>query len=368
MWNLTKYTMEYVYGNLDTTRKKVAIFDLDGTVTVYEPSYPTTFEFINKNVKGKIKNLYDQGYFIAFASNQEVLSRDSEKLKTFKIKIPALLQTLNVPSLFICSPFYGRCRKPCVGMIVRVMEYLDASKDKIKDFYLNEKLSTSAKVELQDKSAKARQEIKTLHDFKRIIQELFEDIFFIGDSVGRRTDYSDADLDAAHNAGIKFYLPEHFFASKQISLEDQTQKYFIPNPFQLFDEKTKATKIFEPGFFDQFEHILLYGDNYTGKSTFIKNYIKDETKVHINLMIIDLTNQIKEKNVVVLHFEPPKNQNIFCRKLWRFLENQQKEPTNFNKAILKQFNKQNVIQVPWKTETKHLNEFGKMVFDQLTRF
>ena len=82
--------------------------------------------------------------------------------------------------------------------------------------------------------------------------------FFVGDALGRKSDFSDSDKVFAENIGIPYYCPEEVFHVKQEIIE-------IP-AIPLSDEK---------------QIIIMMGYPGSGKSTIAKNICKNESFVYI---------------------------------------------------------------------------------------
>ena len=85
-----------------------------------------------------------------------------------------------------------------------------------------------------------------------------EQSFFVGDALGRKSDYSDSDKTFAENIGIKCYSPEEIFASEPIDFELP----MIP----LSNDP---------------EMIIMVGYPGSGKSTIAKHICKEKNYVHI---------------------------------------------------------------------------------------
>ncbi|OQS53912.1 PNKP [Ecytonucleospora hepatopenaei] len=387
MWKITEDFLTFEYGKLDYSLNKLAVFDLDDTITVFDPSYPVSYRFINNHVKSKFQFLHKNGYFIAITSNQNPLERDKSKITNFKIKISKLLEDIDIPIFFIGAKKYGRYRKPVIGMFLYVLNMLDVTKDKLKNIYFMnyekklagiEKFFNGKKVKYIDgKSAcdikqtcfnnESKDSFISVEDLK--INEFFDDVFYVGDSAGRQTDRSDADVRYAHNLKIKFYLPEEFFDGKNNALgyENMLEKYFRSDKFLLFEEtKQEHLEIFGDTYFDQYQVVFIYGVNYTGKSFFIKNYINEAKKVVVNLYEKYEIERLKQNNTyIVLHFDISKEKIDFCKNMWKFLENVPKKPVAFKKEILKEFKEKEIIKVPWVLNTTKYSNFELEIFKQI---
>jgi bifunctional polynucleotide phosphatase/kinase len=87
-----------------------------------------------------------------------------------------------------------------------------------------------------------------------------ENSFFVGDAIGRKSDFSDSDLVFAENIGIPCYSPERAFDMKNEFTEE------IPSVSLSEDEKQVVIMMGYPG---------------SGKSTIARNICQNENFVHI---------------------------------------------------------------------------------------
>lgn len=217
----------FIYSNLELhleRRTKVALFDLDDTLI----KYPTHTKINNKkhwsllysNIIYKLKDLNQQGYFIAILSNQLDLH---PFLETFSYKLKVFLSQFDFPILFIGSLKYDLNRKPLPGMF----------------FYV-----------------------------KNLIAEIKEG-FYVGDAAGRPNDHSCCDIKFAYNCKLKFYTPDAFFQKK-------TNVTFIE--YNIYDYKkipviTKEQRI-----------VLLFGrGRNSGKTHFSQSFFKKHLILRNNL-------------------------------------------------------------------------------------
>ena len=143
-------------------REKMASFDYDWTLV--SPKNGKTFPksvddwvWLYPNIIDKIKELYDNDYMIVIFSNQ------SKEWKHEQIKIVA--EKLQVP-VFVCIAQLKEDYKP--------------------NTILFDKLVGKKKINLKES-------------------------FFVGDALGRKTDFADSDKVFAENIGIKYIAPEVFF-------------------------------------------------------------------------------------------------------------------------------------------------------------
>ena len=85
-----------------------------------------------------------------------------------------------------------------------------------------------------------------------------EESIFVGDALGRKSDFSDSDKVFAENIGIKWYSPEDMFVNKSENFE-------LPN----------ISLSMNP------EIIIMMGYPGSGKSTIAENICKNEKYIHI---------------------------------------------------------------------------------------
>ena len=144
---------------------KMAAFDYDWTLV--NPKGGKTFpliiddwEWYSSNIKTIIRQYYNDGYMIVIFTNQ------SKKWKYSQIK--TVCRLLCVPTFIV---------------IANTKEYYKPNIDLFTKFIGDNKI-------------------------------ILNDSFFIGDALGRQTDYSDSDKVFAENIGIKYDSPENIFLNK----------------------------------------------------------------------------------------------------------------------------------------------------------
>lgn len=143
-------------------RKKMASFDYDWTLVSSEDgkSYPSSisdWKWLYPNIPQVIKEYHHKGYMIVIFTNQ------SKSWKHDQIKLAA--KSLDIP-IFIAVATDKRDYKP--NPILFNSLFRDKQIDKISSFY-------------------------------------------VGDVIGRKSDYSDSDKVFAENIGIRVYSPEEMF-------------------------------------------------------------------------------------------------------------------------------------------------------------
>lgn len=214
---------------------KVAMFDLDGTIikTKSGKTFPidkNDFMFLYPEVPKKLKELYEKGYKIVVFSNQKGISTGKTKLEDIVSKID---KTLGKDTEYFISTKNDIYRKPFPTMFVEFMK----------------------------------------------MNGPIEKTFYVGDAAGRKGDFSDSDINFAHNihvetnTDITFYTPEEFFLNKKESV-----KPVCP----IFPEK--GCNIPRPSSFGKNMVVIMTGYPGSGKSTFVKNIQenRDDTTIISN--------------------------------------------------------------------------------------
>ena len=190
-------------------REKMAAFDYDWTLVSPKngktfPSNVDDWEWLYPTIPEKIKRYYDDDFMIVIFTNQ------SKDWKIEQIRLVA--SSLNIPIFIVVAT--DKCDyKPNPILLNVLIESNKINKDKS---------------------------------------------FFVGDALGRKSDFSDSDKVFAENIGIPYYCPEEVFHVKQEIIEIPT----IP----LSDEK---------------QIIIMMGYPGSGKSTIAKNICKNESFVYI---------------------------------------------------------------------------------------
>lgn len=185
-------------------RRKIAAFDMDSTLitTASGKKFPkdaADWKWWHHQVPDRLRKLHDEeGYRVVILSNQAGLTIHFDekykgpkaaaqtKVKVFKQKVGAVLNSLNLPTTIYAATDYDIYRKPRPGMWTELC----------KDYGL-----TPQDVDL-------------------------ENSFFVGDAGGRiaagegasavAKDFSCTDRDFAHNVGpIDFRTPEEFFLGEK---------------------------------------------------------------------------------------------------------------------------------------------------------
>jgi len=160
--------------NVPAGPKKLAAFDLDGTLTQFKygmkfSQSPEHMELMSSRIS-ILQQLINVGYIITIFTNQK--STTSKKKRLSILRLGRAVELLNIPLVLFAALEDDQYRKPQIGMW-----------------------------------NKAKEIFKGI-DMKRS--------FFCGDAAGRNMgqpggDFSDSDKKFAENIGLKFFTPEQIF-------------------------------------------------------------------------------------------------------------------------------------------------------------
>ena len=211
--------------NSATIRGKMASFDYDWTMVNPKDgkTFPTSiddWQWMYPNVPEKIKQYYEDGYMIVVFSNQ------SKKWKCEQIEM--VMKQLEIPLFVVIAT--EKC-----------------------DYKPNPIL------------------FNTLFGENSINKE---ESFYIGDALGRKTDFSDSDKVFAENIGIKWYSPEDIFVNK-------TETFEIPIiPLSTIPEIS-----------------IMRGYPGSGKSTIAENICNNENYIHVAGDIYKTSSKMKKASL-----------------------------------------------------------------------
>ena len=155
MFKITFDLIEFIDPNINSSLTKLALFDLDDTLTKYSRNSTADYLCTNEFVIKKLQNLYKNGYFIAITSNQNILNREKARIPDFKLKLTKFLEDLKVPVYFVGAPTYSQYRKPALGMLAKVLTKIDLTREIANNLILLDDKSTNinkySKIELKSK-------------------------------------------------------------------------------------------------------------------------------------------------------------------------------------------------------------------------
>ncbi|KAJ6113659.1 Polynucleotide kinase 3 phosphatase [Penicillium sp. IBT 18751x] len=237
-----KYTPENNAPNLPKKDRKIAAFDLDSTLIKTKsgntfPRSATDWQWWNIVVPGKLRELNSAGFQVVVFSNQKKIaiqkdikagSGESKSLTTFKEKLTAMMNDLQVPISVYAATTDAEFRKPRLGMWREFQDDYDLDVTGI--------------------------------DMKGS--------FFVGDAGGRPGDHSAADLGFASNAGLKYHTPEEFFLGQA---PGQTNGTFNPKSFVEMDREKPRAKFTRK---HPLELVIFCGSPGAGKSSYYWNNLE----------------------------------------------------------------------------------------------
>lgn len=250
-------------------RDKVASFDYDWTLV--NPKEGKTFpkdindwEWYSPSVPQKIKEYYENGFMIVIFTNQ------SKEWKHKQIKIVSRALKVPIFSVVASKPHY----KPQTIMFDTLFEDRTVNKS---------------------------------------------DSFFVGDALGRNTDFSDSDKVFADNIGLKCYSPEEIFSEKEqieipsIELSSEPE-IIIMVGFPGSGKSTISNSICEKGD----NYVKIESDEYKTVPKMIK---KAKECISLNKSIIfDATNSSKKKRAQYIEFSKKNNYLVKCIHLTASLD------------------------------------------------
>ena len=212
--------METLLYRFTKPNKYIAAFDLDGTLIKTKsgnkfPKNGTDYQYAFDNVQEKLNELLLQKYKIVIFTNQKGIKTK----KTNKTDIINKITKLFPFADYFISTDDDLYRKPMIGMFDKFME-------------LNGEV---------------------------------KDIFYVGDAAGRKNDHSYADINFAYNANIKFLTETEYFTG-EIDLDIAP---LCP------EQQGKINKISDMKLYDQYVVFIMQGFPASGKTSFIKDYIKE---------------------------------------------------------------------------------------------
>lgn len=243
---------------------RVAAFDLDDTLYHVKKSRLKDYNFtvMSTNISEKISDLVKNDYCIVIFTNQSGMANNVNFSKiSWKKSVENLFDIMfklnNKPYLFYvyAAKDYDLYRKPNIGL------WNQFRKDIMKHFKLTD-------LRISNKS------------------------FYCGDAAGRiargdlnkdaknKPDFSDTDRKFSLNIKLQFKTPETFFLG-----QESTSKYILKglNPTEYLKKLNVTVPDTETKFIPRDrELIIMVGPPGSGKSSFVKKYIKPHGYVRIN--------------------------------------------------------------------------------------
>ncbi|XP_020297314.1 uncharacterized protein F21D5.5-like [Pseudomyrmex gracilis] len=230
---------------------KVAAYDMDNTLIKTKsgrvfPKNHNDWELLYPHIPDELKLLHECGYKVVIFTNQAALSSGKVNINNFKQKIENIVKKIGVPIQVFIAAGYNIYRKPRIGM----WNYLQRKKN-------------------------GRIPIDKLTSF------------YIGDAAGRpknwdhgkKKDHSCVDRLFALNLDLKFYTPEEHFLKYRKS---------IPYNLPMFNPKENLLPIDNLDvikfMLKEQEIVLMVGSPGSGKSHFVKNYLKEYGYVNRDIL------------------------------------------------------------------------------------
>ncbi|XP_027355772.1 polynucleotide 3'-phosphatase ZDP isoform X5 [Abrus precatorius] len=167
---------------------KIAAFDFDGCLakTALARVGPNAWSLMHSSIPDRLQSLYNDGYKLVIFTNESNIERWKNKRQ---LAVDSKVGRLN--------NFIGKVKVPIQVFIAcglgksggkTIQEEDPFRKPKPGMWHLMEKHFNSGIVIDMDQS------------------------FYVGDAAGRESDHSDADIKFAEAVGLKFYVPEEYFA------------------------------------------------------------------------------------------------------------------------------------------------------------
>ena len=325
-----------VFANFENCLKiqpkcKLAIFDLDDTLTVTVVSGSFTKENANcklkfKEIPNKLQELVFRGFRIIIVTNQMGISKEHISIEDFTKKIGKLSDAVKVPFMVLVSVKDDEFRKPAIGSFLFILREIKKNGSNSKREKLNNLTNMCKKDDKFSNSSnlsKCSDDLKTTltdtKSTKNIVSKFkskpfkpdpnfyvsFEgdenfaleadiDIqsFFCGDAAGRNesdsSDFSNTDLLFAINCKLNFYLPEQIFQNKEQSPLSKNPKFLLiikpPLEKHLYESLINVSKLRDSGKSNTF--VMLVGPASSGKTFLCKKVFRSGFKIvsYVNLL------------------------------------------------------------------------------------
>ena len=100
---------------------KIAGFDIDGTIIVTKTgksfaANASDWKWFDKNLPSKLKKLNDEGFRVAFFTNQAGIEKGKVKFTELRTKFEAMLRELDIPIFVLIATGETHYRKPATEM------------------------------------------------------------------------------------------------------------------------------------------------------------------------------------------------------------------------------------------------------------
>ncbi|ORD94465.1 ZDP [Enterospora canceri] len=363
MIDTSKYIFEHKHGEVDYSRNKIALFEFDSTICIYERVVTESYIFQSQNCVKKLRDLHRDGYFVAIISNKKNVRTENEK-KIFRKKITNICKEIDIPMIFIGSLIHSRFHKPTNGMYLYLLSQLTSTKDVVSGLLLLNHSEFQLKgMKLGEIGIIGNSKITSSIDLTNrpemeidvpTISRKFDDAFYVGDCVGRLTDYSDFDLKFAKNCGLRFFTPEQYFDNAEMIQYEISEK-----PIQLHVGNMDLSIL------KGVRAVFCYGPLYSGMQYFVKRFVDGDAVVFYNLNKVDRIREITKSNeYVCLVFEYDKSVIKQLKNTLHLSEEIHNfKISRYNSNILKEF--KNKHNVPFVYDDSLFSEFKKEICKQL---
>jgi bifunctional polynucleotide phosphatase/kinase len=279
-------------------REKMAAFDYDWTLV--SPKNGKTFPkdvddwiWLYPNVIDKIKEYYNNDFMIVIFTNQ------SKQWKHEQILLVA--QQINIP-MYICIATEKEEYKPNTLMFNKLVK--------------NKKIN-------------------------------IDESFFVGDALGRKTDFSDSDKVFSENIGIKYMAPEVFFHTQIIFKLPEIPVVTKPELVIMVGYPASGKSTISNEIFKKRNYEIVDGDTYKTVPKILKStseHIKNNKSV-----VIDATNSSIEKRSKYIELAKLNNYSIRCIHMTTSLEESYKR----NKTRLED---NQIPKIAYSVYTKYYDE------------
>ena len=215
----------------------MAAFDYDWTLVSPKggrtfPSNIEDWEWLYPSIPERIKQYYEEGFMIVIFTNQ------SKSWKHEQIQVVANM--MDIPMFVVIATEKGDYKPNTIPFTCFMESFREIHKIHAHNVGV-----------LNEKKCKTRNGVKGINKDKS---------FFVGDALGRSSDFSDSDKVFAENIGIPYYCPEQVFHTKQEITDIPT----IPLP----DDGLPTL-------------VIMMGYPGSGKSTIAKQLCKQKGYVYI---------------------------------------------------------------------------------------
>jgi len=252
-------------------REKMAAFDYDWTLVSPKegktfPSNIDDWEWLYPSIPEKLKGYYEDGFMIVIFTNQsKAWKQDQIQLVLKSLNIPIFIVVATdkseyKPNILLFNQFI-QCCPPGTQKNYNNVSSRNLMMGKGEELEFPEGLESASRILMKGSGIRFADSDNPggpprFIDTNKINKDKS---FFIGDALGRSSDFSDSDKVFAENIGIQWYCPEQVFRAKTEIIE-------IPTIPLVVEEQ---------------QIIIMMGFPGSGKSTIAKNICKTTNFVYI---------------------------------------------------------------------------------------